>query len=142
MSLDTTVDVLRWQFDVVHRLLDGQSGPVNYARNVVLEDLTVNSVLAGCAPLALSTWRGRTGLSRLPPIGECLGARWPSWVRSVEINLAELRLYAHAVHVATDAYLTSAAVAPDRLAVCVLSALLLSQVRGGVSMVDVGSMDN
>jgi hypothetical protein len=71
--MDSPVDLLRWQFGAVHALLDAWSlaapGSITrYVELVVLEDVTVQAVLAGCAPLALSTWRGRTGLLPLPPL--------------------------------------------------------------------------
>jgi hypothetical protein len=124
MNVISAVEVLRWQFGVVHQVLDVECGPAKYAQSVVIEDLTVNSILSGGSPLALSTWRGRTGLNRLAPLGRCTLER--TWVDSVVTDRAELRLYAHAVYAATDAYLGSFISAPDRLTACVLTALLLS----------------
>jgi hypothetical protein len=135
--VESSADLLRWQFGVVHGLLDNSSDsgtPVataRYAEGVVIEDITVSSVLAGCRPLALSTWRGRTGLSRLPPLGRCRSER--TWADNVDINVAELRTYAQAVYAATDSYLRGFAPASDRLTLCVLTALLLSlSARHGV----------
>jgi hypothetical protein len=72
------------------------------ARAVLCEDLIVNGVLAARVPLALSTWRGRTGLSELPwpsaPID------WRTWSCRVCINPKDFGHYANAVHAATDAY--------------------------------------
>jgi hypothetical protein len=124
MIAEASIEVLRAQFGVVHGSLDAESSGADYAHSVFLEDVTVNSVVAGHAPLALSSWRGRTGLSRLPPLWACSATR--RWARCVEIDRTELRLYARAVHAATDAYLGTFAPAPDRLTMCVLTALLLS----------------
>jgi hypothetical protein len=95
-----------------------------YAECVVLEDLTVNGALSGCTPLALSTWRGRTGLDPLPPLFRRGSKR--AWSDRVDINLAELRRYAQAVYAATDSYLMGCEPVHDRLTVHVLTALLLS----------------
>lgn len=120
--------MLRRNFGAVHAVLAAKCSTAQYARAVFLEDVAVNSVLAGCAPLALSSWRGRTGLSRLPPLGEIPGGgTWAA--RRVEINPVALGLYARSVHAATDAYLRSLAAAPDRLAFRVLTAVLQSEVR-------------
>jgi hypothetical protein len=125
--MESSVDLLRWQFGVVHGLLDRSSDtgtPVRYAQGVVIEDITVSSMLDGCRPLALSTWRGRTGISRLPPLG--LSQSEQTWADDVAINIGELRAYAQAVFSATDCYLRGFSPEQDRLTLCVLTALLLS----------------
>lgn len=139
--------LLRWQFRLAHQRLDGaierlgaeaiyRSAPniatsagACYGQMVVCEDLSVNGVLVAGAPLALSTWAGRTGLSTLPPLGE--PAAWHAWARSVRLDLAALRAYAHAVYDAID---TAIAALPAEAfdfqsrdaAVYLLSALLLT----------------
>ena len=100
-----------------------------YSQIVLCEDLSVNGVLAAGAPLALSTWAGRTGLSELPPLAR--QTDWRAWARRVRLNLAELRPYARAVYAATDAYLAALpdeALDPARgeRPSCLLSALLLT----------------
>jgi hypothetical protein len=128
--VQSSVDWLRWQFGVVHGLLDDPSeratptSTARYAQLVFLEDLTVSTVLAGGTPLALSTWHGRTGLSCLPPLKRRRSQQ--AWADSVAIDVSELRSYAQAVYAATDAYLTGFAAAQDRLPLCVVIALLLS----------------
>ena len=126
--MESSVDLLRWQFGVVHALLatwsvNASVSLTQYAESVVVEDVTVHGI-AGRAPLALSTWRGRTGLSRLPPLSRFRGER--TWTDNVAINVGELRTYAQAVYAATDSFLSGFAPAPDRLTFCVLTALLLS----------------
>ncbi|HEV8193867.1 MAG TPA: hypothetical protein VGP82_20655 [Ktedonobacterales bacterium] len=115
--------LLRRQFGLAHQLLDtaitrlssetvyqcppnaaGVAG-ARYAQVVVHEDLSVNSVLAAGAPLSLSTWAGRTGLSELPPLAKL--ANCHAWVGRVRLNLAEVQHYAQAVYAATDAYLAA-----------------------------------
>src|SRR5260370_14421002 len=113
--------LLRRQFQLAHELLDAATGRLTseqahrrppgaaapagacYAQVVLCEDLSVNGVLAAGAPLALSTWAGRTGLSELPPLAG--PADWRAWARRVRLDLAELRPYARAVYAATDTYL-------------------------------------
>jgi hypothetical protein len=67
--MDSPVDLLRWQFDVVHALLDKSSTPARFAEAVFVEDITVSALVSGRKPQALSTWRGRTGLSRFAVAG-------------------------------------------------------------------------
>jgi hypothetical protein len=127
--------LLRWQFRLGHALLDvaldrpdPPAAGACYAWAVVGEDLSI-SVLAARAPLALSTWRARTGLSELPPLAAL--ADWRGWARRVRVDLGQLRRYSSAVYAATDTYL--AGLADDALdpahsepTVCLLSALLLT----------------
>jgi hypothetical protein len=148
--------LLRWQFSLVHRLLDGTfeqlppalihqhppgtAAPAGacYAHAVLSEDLIVNGALAIGRPLALTTWAGRIGLSELPslamPISRPLAepaADWHPWSRRVRLDLPAVRRYARAVYTATDTYL---ATLPDEvldparreLAGCLLNALLLT----------------
>jgi hypothetical protein len=140
-------DLLRWQFTLVHHLLDmaitGLSAeairrcppstitPVAacFAQAVVCEDFSVNGVLAAGTPLALSSWAGRSGISELPPLAG--SDDWRAWGRQVRLDLDQLLPYAHAVHAATDAYLADL---PDdaldqadgATPACLLSALLLT----------------
>jgi hypothetical protein len=95
------------------------------ALGVVCEDVIVNGIFANRTPLALSTWRQRTGLSELPPLrGE---AARNAWALRVGIDAAALHTYAQAVRAATDAYLSDDAA--DELTTRVLNALLLHSVR-------------
>jgi hypothetical protein len=95
-------ELLRWQFRLAHRLLDavmerpttaavhrsppGTAASVAawYAEVVLCEDVSVNGVLAAGQPLALSSWRGRTGLSELPPLGGQAG--WRAWGSRVRVD--------------------------------------------------------
>lgn len=127
--------LLRWQFGRAHALLDttfaeaGAAGSAGacYARAALSEDVGVNGVLAGTAPLALTVWAGRTGVSGValfPP-----RADWPGWARRARIEVPALRRYALAVHAATDRYLATLAddaLDPDsaETPLCLLYALL------------------
>ena len=143
--------LLRWQFRLAHKLLEatvhdlpedvlhqhpsGTATPASarYAQAVLCEDLSVNGVLAGRPPLALSTWAGQTGLSELPTLAgsttepACRG----DWARRVRLDLEVFRAYAHAVYAATDTYLATLTddvlgLAGPEMPACLLSALLLT----------------
>lgn len=101
--------LLRWQFHVVHQFLDAEFESITadaaaaFARVTVCEDAIVNGVLAGGKPLAFSSWRGRTGLSELPPLANPAERR--GWAQRVRMQPLPFRHYARAVHAATEAYL-------------------------------------
>jgi hypothetical protein len=127
--LDAAID--RLTVEPVQRCPAGTAASAGtcYAQIVLCEDLSVNGVLAAGAPLALSTWAGRTGLSELPAFAT--PTDWRAWARRVRLDLPALRPYARAVYAATDTYLAALpdeALDPgrDELRPCVLSALLLT----------------
>ena len=74
-----------------------------YAHILTSEDFLLHGAARGGAPLAMSTWQGRTGISELPPAGA-----WDDWARWVVVDLPAARAYGQAVYAATDAYLASA----------------------------------
>ena len=140
----TPSGLLRWQFRLVHELLEGAAGRlppdatrprVRYAQVVLCEDLTVGAGLAGTVPLALSSWAGHTGLSELPALA--VRTDWSGWEARVRVDLAAVRGYAQAVYAVTDAFLAEL---PDEALdpsqgdgpICLLSGLLvtLSARRG------------
>ena len=86
----------------------GQANPVgaNIAHVVFSEDMVINGLLQGGAPLAASSWAGKTGVSEPPPDGAA-SAVWGEWAHKVKVDLPALRQYAQAVHAATDKYLAS-----------------------------------
>src|SRR5579859_6612293 len=133
--------LLRWQLQLADDLLDSAIAPLGragrpgvgraaraaacYAEALLCEDVSVNGMLAGGRPLALSTWAGRTGASELPPLAGPVD--WPAWARRVELDLARLRAYAAAVHAATDSYLAAMpGEAVESAPECLLTALLLT----------------
>ena len=82
----------------------------NYAHIVVVEDLVINGVLQGKAPLFASSWAGKTGMSTPPPLPspEVHGLpSWHAWSREVDIDLRALRAYAQATYAATEEHLAS-----------------------------------
>jgi hypothetical protein len=128
--------LLRWQFRLAHGLLGASLEALTtqaaacHAQAVLCEDLTVNGVLACRAPLALSTWHGRTGLSELPLL--CAPIDWSVWAVNVRFDPTEYRSYAEAVYASTDAYL---ALEHAESTAFLLSALLLtiSMRRGQIA---------
>lgn len=75
-----------------------------FAHLVLSEDFLVSGAIQGGAPLAMSSWQGRTGISEpMMPFG-----LWDEWARSVQVDMPAARDYAQAVFAATDAYLATA----------------------------------
>jgi hypothetical protein len=151
--------LLRWQFRVVHELLEvaierltteavprrpagtAASAGACYAQIVLCEDLTVNGILGAGTPLAFSTWIGRTGISEIPWLAD--PSSWRAWAHRVRLDFGELRPYARAVYASTDAYLADLRddaldQSPDKIPACVLNALLLrlSTRRGEIAWLD------
>lgn len=147
-AMQYSYGLLRWQFRVIHRLLDATADEISaehsrghsagivaragacYAQIALCEDVSVHSALAVGPPLALTLWAGRTGLSELAPIVGPID--WHRWVRRVRlVDIDSLRAYAQAVHAATDAYLVTLEddgldPANEEPPACLLSALLLT----------------
>lgn len=140
--------LLRWQFRLMHRLLDTVADEISaeqsrghaqdmvaragvcYAQIALCEDVSVHSALAVGPPLALTAWAGCTGLSELPPLAGPID--WRAWMSRVRlVDMAVLRFYAQAVHTMTDTRLSALVddaldAPPDILPERLLSALLLT----------------
>ncbi len=91
----------------VHWSPPGKANPLGatYAHTIMSEDMVVNGILKGGAPLAMSTFAGKVGISEpypMPGQGDLF-----EWAKRVKVDLPALREYGKAVRVATDAYLTS-----------------------------------
>jgi len=81
----------------------GAANPLaaTYVHAVASEDLAVNMVLKGGAPLYASSWAEKTGISEVQPLTSA------EWARRVRVDLPTTRSYAQAVHAATDGYLAT-----------------------------------
>ena len=122
------VSLLRAQYQNAHEVLEGTLQDVTveqahwsppgianplgatYAHIIISEDGVLNGVLKGGAPMSVTTWAGKTGVSELPPMpgpGEEGLPPWDEWARRVKIDQAALQSYAQAVYAATDEYLAS-----------------------------------
>jgi hypothetical protein len=84
-----------------HYTPPGTANPIaaTYVHAVASEDLAINMVLKGGAPLYASEWADKTGISEVQPLTTA------EWARRVRIDLPTTRGYAQAIHAATDAYL-------------------------------------
>ncbi len=85
----------------------GKAIPVGatYAHAILSEDMMLNGMVKGGAPLFATTFAGKTGLGENPPPPD---QPWDAWSRSVKIDLGALRAYAKAVYASTDEYVASA----------------------------------
>ena len=79
-----------------------------YAHIVNTQDVLINAVAKGSAPMAATDWAGKTGLSEPMPRGS-----FDDWARTVTIDLSALRAYGQAVFANTEAYIAS--LTPDDL---------------------------
>lgn len=102
---DVTPEQAHWQ-------PPGKAHPIAalYAHAVAAEDMMMNGMLQGGAPLFTTTWAGKTGASGDP---QSAFAPTLEWARGVEVDLPAAREYAAAVYAATDDYL--AGLEPDDL---------------------------
>jgi len=75
-----------------------------YAHLVSSEDMFVNGMLKGGAPIMASTFVGKSGLSEPPPMG---GEDYIAWTRRVKVDLPQLKEYAQAVYSSTSEWLSS-----------------------------------
>lgn len=91
----------------LHYLPQGKALPIgaSYAHIAMAEDMLVNGLLKGGAPLFASSWAGKVGISEAPPAE--MPGDWSKWARSVKVDLAAVQRYAGAVHEATDQYVAS-----------------------------------
>lgn len=81
----------------------GSANPLaaTYVHAIASEDLAINMVLKGGAPLYATEWAEKTGISEIQPLTTA------EWARRVRIDLPTTRNYAQEVHAATDAYLAT-----------------------------------
>jgi hypothetical protein len=81
----------------------GTANPLaaTYVHAIVSQDVAINVVLQGGAPLFATGWAEKTGISEIQtkPTAE--------WAHRVRIDLPTARSDAQAVHTATDAYLAT-----------------------------------
>ena len=81
----------------------GTANPLaaTYVHAIASEDLAINMVLKGGAPLYATEWAEKTGISEIQPLTTV------EWAHRVRIDLPTTRSYAQAVQAATDAYLAT-----------------------------------
>lgn len=90
-----------------HWIPPGTANPIGatYAHVVIAHDGIFNGKFKQQAPLYVSEWAGKTGMSELPPPMEQGLPNWSEWARSVQIDMDALRSYANAVYTSADAFL-------------------------------------
>jgi hypothetical protein len=76
-----------------------------YAHLIFSEDSIIHKMLQGLPALSDSTWKDKTGASQpMPAMDENWSANNEKWVKSVKIDLKQMRDYAKAVFADTDDY--------------------------------------
>ena len=122
----TAAQVLRSALDGAHQVLEatmadvddelanrpapGNANPIgsSYAHVVLAEDALVNGFLKGQAPLAISSWAGRTGTDKPMPMPGMAEGDLGEWYHTARVNLAAFREYAQAVYAASAEFIGSA----------------------------------
>lgn len=131
--------------DQAHWLPPGNAHPIgaSYVHALMTEDIVVNVLLKGGAPLFATTWAGKTGFSEPMPMPGPDWQDYAQWTRRVRVDLPTMQEYTQAVYAATANYLSS--LAPEDLEQVVdLSNLGMGQVtRAWVfSRLVIGHADN
>lgn len=91
--------------EVAHWQPGGNAHPIGsrYAHMVVTEDMMVNGLLQGGAPIFATSWAGKTGLED----PEAAFYTTLEWAQRVKVDLDVLNAYAQAVYANTDQYLAT-----------------------------------
>lgn len=85
----------------------GSANPLGatYAHALMTQDFVANMAIQGGAPLAMTTWANKVGISEPPPSEEITA--WAQWARLVQVDLEALKAYGQAVTASVDQMLTS-----------------------------------
>jgi hypothetical protein len=91
--------------DMAHWTPPGQAHPIGslYAHMVISEDVLLQGLIQGGAPLYAGPWQGKTGLAD----PENAFNRTLDWARAAKVDLDAMRSYARAVYAATDNYVAT-----------------------------------
>jgi hypothetical protein len=156
-----SITLLREQLKTAHWVLDGTMADVtpeqmqwippgvanplgaSYAHTITSEDMIINGMLKGAAPMFATTWAGKTGSNEPMPLPGPDWEKYGTWARSVQVDLAATREYAQAVYANSDEYL--ATLTPDALDTPMdLTGLGLGHVNLGwvISTLLVGHVNN
>ena len=85
----------------------GKANPIagTYAHLVMSEDFFIQGLLQGKKPLMETTWKDKTGASELQPTE--WEKAYPKWLKTVTVDIAQMREYAKATYKASEEYLAS-----------------------------------
>ncbi len=127
----TTISLLQQQLQETHQFLQatiagvtaeqahwlppGNAHPIgaSYVHTIMTEDIVINVLLKGGAPLFATTWAGKTGFSEPMPMPGPDWQDYAQWTRRVRVDLPAMQAYTQAVYAATADYLSS--LAPEDL---------------------------
>jgi hypothetical protein len=122
------VSLMREQLNTAHEWLEGTMADVTpeqakggdigratpigaaYAHVVLSEDMLIQGMLRGTAPLSATEWAGKTGASAdqpMPGPGQDWETIYGEWKRGLKVDLPAMREYAKAVYAKSDEYLAS-----------------------------------
>lgn len=122
----TTQFVLRGSLDFAHQVLEGTMADVDdelanrptgtranpigtsYAHLILSEDVIVNGILKGQAPLYATSSAGRTGCDRPMPMPGFVEGNLDEWYHGAKVSLEPLRQYAKEVYASSAEYIASA----------------------------------
>lgn len=104
---NTAADI---QEEHLHKDPGGKAFPLGatYAHLVFSEDVIVQGMMQGRAPLYETDWKDKTGASEpMPPMDENWTPMNEKWSKTVRIDFPKMQQYAKAVYAATDTYVNT-----------------------------------
>ncbi len=96
--------------EVAHFQPQGKALPIGaaYTHVLVSEDILLQNWVRKEKSLLESGWNMKMGISEPhPAMDEQWGTNYPSWVKSVKVDLPKLKAYGQAVYKQTDEFMTS-----------------------------------
>ncbi|MBI4973714.1 DinB family protein [Candidatus Roizmanbacteria bacterium] len=107
MFLQTVADIKE---DHLHKNPGGKALPLGslYAHLLYSEDVIVQGMIRGKAPLYTTLWKDKTGASApMPAMDDKWEANHVMWSKKVKIDLTNMNKYGKAVFTATEKYVDS-----------------------------------
>ncbi len=85
----------------------GKANPIagTYTHLIMSEDFFIHGLLQGKKPLMETEYKDKTGASEIQPTE--WEKAYPKWLRSVKVDVTQVRTYAKAVYKASEEYLAS-----------------------------------
>jgi len=117
--------LLRMQLQLAHNVLEGTMADVtteqadwsppgvatplgaSYVHTVMSEDMLINGMFRRQAPLSMTQFADKLGVSEPMPMPGPEWANYGAWTRRVKVDLPVFREYAQAVYSSSDEYLAS-----------------------------------